>query len=138
MSNENIEDADLAYTQGMRRQLIGKMTENGKMPEDTKDRSILLQALDGMDRQSLTKIKIKSDEGMNSTKALAAETLANLFMNAGLKKSRQAPEGHVREVLPALPDDLPPVQLVDGELDALGGGDTYDTFMARSKSIDSE
>lgn len=122
------DDLDLDYTRAMRRKLVEHMTKGG-MPTETKEMSVMLQALDGMDRASLSKKKIKSDEGISNTKALAAETIAQLFTDPRLKRMGLG-DGTVTTVVPVLREMSAPA-LVAGELDLIGGLENYDSFMKK-------
>lgn len=137
----NMEEVDLEYTRNLRKQLVSEiMTPEGKMPTETKDRMTLLSALDSIDRAALTKMRIKSDEGMNNTKAQAAEALMLMFMDPRMKSKPEVIElgaESVREV-PKLPSDLPMPTLVPGELDQSSGNENYNTFMARAGHLEVE
>lgn len=129
MSQMDDDDNDLDYTRQARMKLIASMT-NGGMPSDNKDRQTLLAALDGMDRAALAKKRIKSEEGISSSKALAAETIAQIFMDARLK-SITSPTMNELGQIPLLRNDLPVPDLVDGELETNPSVETYDSFMSR-------
>lgn len=131
MSAMDAEDIDLDYTRAMRKRIVDEMTKKG-LPDDTKDKALVLAALDGIDRAALTKKRIKSDEGISNTKALAAETIAQLFMDPRLKRLGETIEVSVREV-PQLAIDLPMPDIVDGELDSNAGAENYESFMKRNQ-----
>lgn len=121
------DDLDLDFTRKMRRRLVDDMTRD-KIPDDLKERALLLQILDGMDRAALSKKKIKSDEGVSNTMALAAETISQLFTDPRLKKLGKSAEatGEIQVLR-----ELPPSATVPGELDTVPSMQNYDTFMAR-------
>ncbi len=131
MSEQSQEDLDLAYTRDIRRKIVDEqMSASG----EARDIKVVLQALDGIDRQALTKMKIKSDEGMNSAAAMAVGALATLFLDPRAKKMGEVIDiaaGAARTV-PELPADLPMPEILPGEMDAGGGAqENYDTFMSR-------
>jgi hypothetical protein len=134
INNTNAEDSDLEYTRMMRKKLVDDITTNGsKMPADIKDRSILLQALDGMDRAALTKKKIASDEGINDKQVMAAEIIAQIFNTKNLKENRTADdfiEGEIR----VLDDNLEIPVINPGELDAVTPAIDYNAFVAKMEN----
>jgi hypothetical protein len=121
------EDSDLAYTRKKRIELVDGMTAKG-MPSDVKEASIMLQALADMDRVSLGKKKIKSDEGISNVKALAAETIAQLFTDPRMKKLTV---GTGAGVVPLLSNDILEPTIIEGELSLLPTTENFDTFMQR-------
>lgn len=132
MSDLSIEDQDLAFTQEVRRKLVTEIAKDGKMPEETKDRMVLLSALADMDRQSLGVKKIKSDEGLGNKQLAAAATLAQLFNNPELKTLGRASESAPRlSAPPVLDADIAPTTIIEGELDAAPSGESYETFTKR-------
>ena len=131
---KDIDDLDLDFTRTMRRRLIDDMTKD-KIPDDPKERALLLQACDGMDRAALSKKKIKSDEGVSNTMALAAETISQLFTNPRLKNLGKI-DGAVGEI-PVL-RELPAPTVVPGELDTAPPMQNYETFMQRHSTPESE
>lgn len=133
--SDNQEEIDLRYTRDIRRQIIDKQMSNTNV--DGCDYKLVLAAADGIDRQALTKLRIKSDEGISNTAAQAAGALAQLFMDPRLKQAGEIIDvgaDSVR-VIPTLADDLPGPALVDGELDSSGTADNYETFMARTQGM---
>ena len=129
MTDEHTELLDLDYTRSKRMQLINSITEKG-VPADLKDRSILLQALDGMDRAALSKMKIKSDEGISNGQAAAAAILAELFNDPRTRNVGKSNDlvGSVQVLSIAVQPD----QLLPGELDINPVAESYDSFMART------
>lgn len=77
------EDKDIAFTQDVRRKLIKAIVNensDGSVQVPQKGGIMLVQLLDGMDRVTLTKVKIKSDEKQASDggKAIVAAFLASI------------------------------------------------------------
>ena len=132
MTTMTDEDSDLDFTKGMRKTLVNHLTKSGSaMPEETKQQMVLLQALDGIDRAALAKLKIKSDEGA-STAQNAALSLAAIFNDPRTKtvglienSNRQPPEFDA---------SIMPTVLVDGELDLVSGSDSYEAFILRNET----
>jgi len=120
----------LAYTQGKRRQLIDTVTADG-WPEEKGDRMVLLAALDGMDRQSINKMRIGSQErqGAEDRKVqLAIAALTNPD-NGHVLPHQRVIEGTARRVVPELDEtDLPPLELAPGEIEVGIANRGYDQF----------
>lgn len=122
---ENEED-DLDFVRGIRKDLIKSIVKRG-MPEDIKDRSILLTALADMDRTSLGKKKIKSDEGISNTQLMAAKIAADIFTNNDVKML-MIPK--VPGTVQVLDVDIPDASLVFGELGIGSAKLNYDEFLS--------
>ena len=133
MSTDNTDDKDLSYTRQVRMRLVEDMTKD-KLPEDNKDRLTLLAVLDGIDRSALANKRIKSEEGANNAKAIAAETIAMMFMDPRLKTYTKSQYDPNRPV-PVLREDLPMPNVVEGELDANPAHETYESFMSKHGNI---
>ena len=133
MSTDNTDDKDLDYTRQMRKRIVEDMTKD-KLPTDNKDRMVLLAVLDGMDRAALANKRIKSEEGNNNAKAIAAETIAMMFMDPRLKAHTKSQYDPNRPI-PVLREDLPVPDLVEGELDASPTHETYESFMSKHGNI---
>ena len=129
MADINSEDEELSYTKAKRKQLIESLSKNGA-PNDVKDQSIMLQALDGLDRITLTRMRLKSEEGISTSQVAAAAILAQLFNNPQTKKVGRS--GDAVSEIPTLRTDLPAIAVVAGELDAVPVKDNYDAFMRRN------
>jgi hypothetical protein len=133
MSNANIEPEELspeeqvlAYTQGKRKKLVEVMTENNTMPADKGDRMVLLAALSDMDKVSLTKMKIKSEDKNAILAGKSSQAIAELLSKVVPKQfqHKAIPES----VFPVLSDDLPPIELVDGETTLGTQSGNYESF----------
>lgn len=104
----DVEKAQLERTQLVRGQIITEMTKGG-IPKDIEDRAFLIKAMEGMDKVNLTKAKIKSDDAAHKNNAAAAAMIGEM-----LRRVTTRPTGVVREVQPALPDEVT-VLPVEGE-----------------------
>ncbi len=126
-------DQDLEFTRGVRKDVVTALTKGGIAADDPKKLSILLQTLDGMDRAALTQKRIKADEGISSTKAAAAATIAHLFMDNRLKSVGAILDVEARpaRATPQLGNDVPDPMIIDGELGPTNN-ENYDAFMART------
>ncbi len=120
------EDLDLNYTREIRKSLITDMTKSG-MPTETKDRAMLLMALDGVDKAALAKKKIKSDEGISNKNLVAVETIAHIF---NTKNVREIPPseiiGEIKEV-----SEVIDVSINEGELSKNSENMNFDAFMSK-------
>jgi hypothetical protein len=125
----------LDFTQRHRRGLVDALTIGGP-PTDGEVANVLLKTLDGIDRQALTKMKIKSDENAsNNSDALAASVIAGVFAQLKGKNpyERELIEGEFVDNTPPVPDlnKLPAITLVPGETD-IGTSDlTYESFTSK-------
>lgn len=112
---EQNEDEDLVFTRAIRKNMVTSMMKDGKVPNDTETLRLLQGVLTDMDRTSLAKKKIKSDEGISNNAALAAAALTNALLDPRIKLLGLAREGE-QGVVPVFADRaLPPA--VPGELD---------------------
>lgn len=96
---------DLDYTQGIRRQVVEGISKQAIENKDPELLSRLGQALDGMDKQSLGKLKINEKAKENQTRADEAGAMSNFLlalserrrsqgkpeMQAGAQVSRELP-----------------------------------------------
>ena len=140
------EDEDIAFVRDVRKQLIREMTkdEDGKiqMPTETKDRMVLLTALNDMDRTSLSLKKIKSDEGIADMQAQAAATIAALYKDPNLKNidvvdvvAVDITEEERVKRIPKFDTTQVQVEIMPGELDINPVNESFDEFMARQKKL---
>lgn len=128
------EDETLRFVQGVRRQLVEKATANG-IPDDQKERTILLTALSDMDRQALGVKKIGAKERSGAADRLAALTLAKMIQSGGANGLLGGPEpieGQLVRQVPTLDGvALPSLELLPGETEIGIATENYDAFMER-------
>lgn len=110
------DDALFRYTQQKRMELVEQLTPGGKMPVEAKDQAIVLAALNDMDKQAISKRKLKAEEKNSDSLASMADTMDSLFSKFG-NKSPLMIEGGVADRVVELPDSLATIDLVPGELD---------------------
>lgn len=126
--SEQLEDELLSYTREKRKALVEKLTDGG-VPTDTKDQSILLAALDGLDRSALTRMRIRTDEKANTDNANAAAIIAKTLMSI---RSNSGFLSHTTDrEIPVLSNDIPHPELVPGEIEINPVQEDYDAFMKR-------
>jgi hypothetical protein len=126
---EMSEDQVLAYTQGKRRVIIDKLTEAGKVPDEKTEVSLLVSALDGMDRAALTQKRIKADEKSAQGMAGAANIIAKLLTQVNSKGKNTDLENSSSAPL-TLGDEIPAPNLVPGETEITPGQMDFDSFTA--------
>lgn len=86
MSEESvINQAILVRTINMREKLLNKIIDNDKI--NNEDREFAVKLLDGLDRSTLSFMKIKSDEKMSDNQQTAAKNIvADILSNLTIKK----------------------------------------------------
>lgn len=109
---EHVEQSfvDLDFTQGIRRQIVEGIS---KQAIDNKDPELLqrtMQALDGMDKQSLGKLKLNEKAKENETRADEAAAMAQYLVTLSDRRQKEGrPEvGHNETVGRKLPEALRP------------------------------
>lgn len=123
------EDEVLAYTRSKRMDLANELTKNG-IPTERETAGVLLQTLDGLDRSSLTRLKIKADEKANKNNENAAAIIAQMLGQIGSSKIYQM-EGVARREAPQLSGSVPVPDVVEGEMETNPGQMDFDSFTAK-------
>jgi hypothetical protein len=128
------EDQVLAHTHQIRKQIVSDLMKSGTPINDSKQMSALLQTLDGMDRQSLTRKRMSADkeiaQGTNDTNtALLAAVLKSI---PNIPRPANGEAIPVTRELPSLPDTIDMGEVVDGQTEKAPPQDTYQSFMARN------
>lgn len=123
----------LNLTQSTRENIVSQIMKDGKIPEDKEDRQFLMAALDGLDRTTLGKARIKTDSQANKnnqeTAGLVAQLLSKVVPGA-IQKTQQV----VQRNAPVL-DGQYEILTVSGETDIGSEELTYDTFMAKMENV---
>ncbi len=99
---------DLQKTQDIRRKIVDQMFVNNRVPNDAEDRDLLMKALESMDKQVLSRAKIKSDDQANKDQKNVANVIAGLLLKTKVVASTQ--ESTTNTQLPAsvtLENDVP-------------------------------
>lgn len=125
----NHEDAArLERTQSVRMMIVDSLTEGGKLPEDRSDRSFLLEALNGLDRTTLSRAKLKVESDANQHAAVTAQIVGELLTRMHHKPTRVIDSISDRET-PSLPSDIVVENPIEGE--TMVGVETlsYETFI---------
>lgn len=125
----NVEEHDLNFVRSKRYEIVQVLCDDktGKVPEDPEKLALMITTLKDMSKDSLTKLRIKSDEKI-AQGSTAALQLAAQVLNS------------VRVTQPALPTTSVPVQLgselpvpviLPGELDKVGKNENFVSFTNR-------
>lgn len=125
---EMTEDQVLAYTLSKRKKIVDELTRENKIPEDKTEVSLLVSALDGMDRAALSQKRLKADEKASQGMAGAAAAIAKLLTQVNSRGSNQ-PDIDTGEPK-VLGPDIPDPQLVPGETEINPGQMDFDSFTA--------
>lgn len=129
------EDQVLTYTRGKRMELADKLTVNGA-PTDKEQATVLLQTLDGLDRSSLGRLKIRAEEKANQNNANSAAIIARVLSEIGSTKIYQHTTLIEREA-PLLGDHIPVPEIVEGELETNPAQMDFDSFTKQFETPDS-
>lgn len=127
------EDQVLLYTRSKRMDMAQALTKSG-VPTDKELGGMLLQTLDGLDRSSLSRLKIKAEENANKNNGAAAAVIAQLLGTIGSSKLYQM-EGFTRREMPALPSSIPDPEIVEGELDTNPPQMDFDSFSSKFEPV---
>ena len=102
MSEKTQDDIDLNYYEGVRKQIITKLTTGG-IPNDKEMIDTLLKAVDGGSRVVLTKKRLEVDKEGNEVKAQTQAMVAEILKavpTAKQSRERAVPLGEVEIVAP--------------------------------------
>ena len=102
MSEKTQDDIDLNYYEGVRKQIISKITTGG-IPSDKEMIDTLLKAVDGGSRVVLTKKRLEVDKEGNEVKAQTQAMVAEILKavpTAKQSRERAIPLGEVEIVAP--------------------------------------
>lgn len=137
-------DPDLEYTQNLRKKVIDRILQDNKgdVPIDKEGAGVLAIFLDGIDRQSVAKQRIKIAKKDSQSTAQIAKVLEEI------SRKRNSGEHIEIDITPspnALPravamsgDFLPAPKIVSGELDMENQQETPDEFFKRVENAHPE
>lgn len=124
-------DQVLEFVQRKRTAIVKQLTSNSAVPSDPADKTVLMQALQGLSQQELTVRKIKVDEKANDASAGAQVLIAKLLGAMGSRAHNQT------NVVDAVPRETPVLSkevldpvLLPGETDTSPKQLSYDGFIA--------
>lgn len=128
--HEDPVDQDLEFVRGKRIAVINQLTKKG-IPEDTETVSLLLGALNDMDRTSIGKKRIKVESSAVAVNKAAADLIANIYNRPDSKTIGTVTDSYTVGSIPNIDDRLPMVTVLDGEMSVGSVQIDYDTFMKR-------
>lgn len=116
----------LNFSQGLRKQIVTSMVEEG-LPKDDDDRKILLQALRDMDQTSIGRLRVDVEESQLQNTKEVQDIIAKI---SGVNPSglRIIDGSFIRSVEPI---DLPEVEVSEGEMTVGLNSEDAKTFIAR-------
>lgn len=91
----NTEISDLEYTRGLRKQLVGELMHDGKMPDAQDNRQMLMSLLKDMDSQALARMKIKSDNALAKSQQATAQVMTNVLASLSKQQRTAIDSGEV-------------------------------------------
>lgn len=133
------DDEVLAYTRGVRIQVVQEVMASGKAPSETGDRILLSDMLKGLESQALASKKIASDEKQNSnTAAVVAELLRSIDKNTAFTSLGGGKGGEIIDVTAqVVPSYIPDMPALPGEMDVAPPQMDYNTFVrSQGKDVD--
>lgn len=108
------EEQDIEFVRGKRKLIVSKLMSNDKIPEDRTEASILLAALDGLDRSAISRKRIASDNKNAQANGAVAKMISDMLMQ--VNNNRPVTIDENREI-PVLGNDVPLPTILPGELD---------------------
>ena len=125
------DDEILAFTQRTRRNLVDRLTEDGKnIPTDKDGAGVLLAALGDMDKVAMGKKRLRVDQNIGDATKQAAAVIAAVFeQTAGKANPFKGTQTSDEIRVPKHPEVLTDIELVPGELDQGSHDLNYNDFM---------
>lgn len=125
------DDSIQAFVHHKRVQLVKEMlTPEGKMPQDPKDRVVMLAALKDMDSSALNRQRLAIENKQADAQGATHSLIAKLLTAMPNKMSRSDVEATPREA-PKLGADFPTPELLEGETATTLPQQDYATFMSK-------
>jgi hypothetical protein len=125
------EDQILHYTQGQRKTIVERLMKMEHDKLEGSDKTMLLMALDGMDRSALGRKRLKTDENVAASQVAVAGLIAKVLATPGALQAHQLLDGLTSRPIPQLPAEIPEPTLVPGEMDTEAPQMDYTTFMTQ-------
>lgn len=136
-TTRNVDDELLEWSVHERKLFIARMMKpDGSLPDDPKEKALVLKAMDGIEKIAISRKRIKIEDKAATSQAEAARLIAHVFKSVAEKNpfvidmgtaEQLSPEQ--RKALPSLPDDIPLPELVEGETAVSPPQNSYDNFM---------
>lgn len=137
LTPEKVEQSfqDLDYTQGIRRRIVDGIADAAISDKDPEMLRTTMQALDGMDKVSLGRLKINEKSKENETKQNEAEALAKYLVTLS---DRRTNDGQPERQYSDVPDQVLPAnrrpKYDESVRDATAGSENTSEFTARIES----
>lgn len=138
MSNAQAElekdDGLLARTQESRLRIATELLSKPLDQIDAKDTSNALKALDGIDKQIMSKRRLQMEDKQGNQHAQAAALIATVLARVGSSRPYRVELDHDESEdyqPPVLPDDIPTPELVPGELSKVPLKSSIQEFMGK-------
>lgn len=133
--SKNVDDELLEWGVEQRKDFIKKMMKaDGSLPDDPKERALVLKALDGIDKTAVSRKRLKIEDKAATNAAETAKLISQFYERVSSKDpfviDQNMQEVPVRAA-PKLPDNSPEVDTVEGEMDTTPSQGSYDEFMGR-------
>lgn len=112
------EDSDLEFARRLRISLANDIAKNGIIPDDRRDRRLLLETLDGIDNSAIQRKKIKTESDNANKSLVAAATIAEIFNTKDVKRLSvdELRTGTIKTLDEAIPDaPVAPGELSDND-----------------------
>lgn len=130
-------DYELAHNRYLRNKWIKQHTNNGaNFPQDPEGMEAFSKLLNDRDKQALTLKKLRLEEQTSKQNGESAALVAQLLSKIS-GSTFNISQTNTSVAAPSLPADARPDTIVEGMLDQSNGSETYDMFMARMQSSDS-
>lgn len=128
------EDSMLAFAHVQRIEVLKQLMPAAKLPEDPKDRKLVLQALKDISGDALGRKRIKVDEETNNATRDSQTFIADMLRRMGTGKQFEMP-GVSDKAPPVLGAEVPRPELVHGETSTAPSTESIATF-SKSTSAD--
>lgn len=125
----NVEEHDLNFVRSKRYEIVQALSDEktGKVPDDPEKLSLMLSTLKDMSKDSLTKLRIKSDEKIAQGSTAALQLAAQVLNTVRVTQ----PPLPSTPIAVELGSELPVPVILPGELDKVGKGENFVSFTNR-------
>jgi hypothetical protein len=130
------ENEILAFTHQQRLAIHQKLAGEG-IPNDDDSIRLIMQNLSSIEGVTLGRMRIKVDEVANRNQEAASELISQMLLKANADGNRPFQTERVIEgvAVPVLGNEVPPPELVEGELAPIGGVQlTYEDFVGKDSN----
>lgn len=132
---KNIDDELLEWGVEKRKEFIVKMMKpNGDLPDDPKEKALVLKAMEGIEKTAVARKRLKIEDKAATNSAETAKLLSQFYERVASQNPfviDQNMQEVPARVAPRLPDNVPEVETVEGEMETTPSQGSYDEFMAQ-------